>query len=142
MSRLVIVKVDKVMPFAYADGNYSSKMLIDESNTGSIGIHLNHGVLKKACEISEHVHPHPYDEVYYVLSGQAVLEIDGKSTTIGKNMVVFIPARAQHKLMNTSQTEDFVFLTIWPGTPEPGINTVYDMRKKAWGETYREIGDK
>ena len=53
--------------------------------------------------------------------------------------MVFIPGGTFHALANQSTTEDFVFLTIWPGQPEPGVNEVYDGRREAWGTTYREI---
>jgi mannose-6-phosphate isomerase-like protein (cupin superfamily) len=84
-------------------------------------------------------HRAPYDEIYYVLKGEAVLRMDGVDYDIGKDTVIFIPGGTFHALSNKSETEDFVLLTIWPGQPEPGVNEVYDLRKEAWGTTFREI---
>jgi hypothetical protein len=53
--------------------------------------------------------------------------------------VVFIPGGTSHGLVNKSQTENFEIITVWPGQPAPGANVVYDMRKEAWGTTYREV---
>jgi mannose-6-phosphate isomerase-like protein (cupin superfamily) len=74
-----------------------------------------------------------------VLSGEASLRMDDVDYDLEPGSVVFIPADTFHALTNKSQTEEFVILTIWPGTPEPGANEVYDTRKEAWGTSYREI---
>lgn len=141
MARGTVVKVDKVMPFSPPEfkGEYSSKMLIDVFNSGSEKIQVNYGVLKAGCSTPGAVHKPPYDEIYYVLSGEATLHMDGVDYDIEKDTVVFIPGGTFHGLTNKSKTEDFIILTIWPGQPEPGANEVYDMRKKAWGKTYREV---
>ena len=141
MPRGTVVKVDKVMPFSPPgyEKVYISKMLIDESNSGSQKLQVNYGVVKGGTGLDGAVHEPPYDEIYYVLSGEAVLDMDGVDYDLEKDMVVFIPGGTFHALTNKSQTEDFVILTIWPGAPEPGVNGVYDLRKEAWGKSYREI---
>ena len=141
MPRGTVVKVDRVMPFAPPgeEDTYISRMLIDESNAGAESLQVNHGVVKAGRSLAGGSHPAPYDEIYYILSGEATLNLDGVDYDLEKDMVVFIPAGTFHALTNKSQTEDFVIITIWPGTPEPGANGVYDMRKEAWGTSYREI---
>ena len=140
MPRGTVVKVDRVMPFSPpgAEDTYVSRMLIDASNAGSERLQINHGVVKAGRRLPGAVHPPPYDEIYYVLSGHAVLNMDGVDYDLEKDMVVFIPAGTFHALTNKSGTEDFVILTVWPGTPEPGANEVYDLRKESWGTSYRE----
>ena len=140
MPRGTVVKVDRVMPFSPpgAEDTYVSKMLIDASNSGSERLQINHGVVKAGHRLPGSAHPPPYDEIYYVLSGQAILKMDDVDYDLEKNMVVFIPAGTFHALTNKSQTEDFVIITVWPGTPEPGANEVYDLRKESWGTSYRE----
>lgn len=141
MKKPTVVKAEKVVPFSPPQfkGAYSSKMLIDEYNSGSDRLQVNHCVLKAGCSMPGAVHKPPYDEIYYVLSGEAVLRMDGADYDLEKDTVVFIPGGTFHALSNQSRTQDFVILTIWPGQPEPGVNDVYDMRKEAWGRTYREI---
>jgi mannose-6-phosphate isomerase-like protein (cupin superfamily) len=141
MPRGTVVKVDRVMPFSPpgAEETYVSRMLIDKENSGSERLQVNHGVVKAGQRLSGAAHPAPYDEIYYVLSGEASLDMDGTEYQLQKDMVVFIPAGTHHALTNRSQTDDFVILTLWPGTPEPGANGVYDARKDAWGMSYREV---
>lgn len=140
MPRGTVVKVDRVMPFSPpgAEDTYVSRMLIDASNAGSERLQINHGVVKAGRRLPGAAHPPPYDEIYYVLSGHAVLNMDGVDYDLEKDMVVFIPAGTFHALANKSRTEDFVIITVWPGTPEPGANEVYDLRKESWGTSYRE----
>ena len=88
MKKGAVVKVDKVMPFSPPEskGEYSSKMLIDESNSGSKRLQINHGTLKAGCSTGPGVHKPPYDEIYYVLSGEAVLHMDGVDYDIDKDI--------------------------------------------------------
>jgi len=141
MKKGTVVKVARVMPFSppgFRD-KYLSRMLIDESNSGSRRLQINHGILKAGCKTEPGAHKPPYDEIYYVLSGEAILHMGGADYDIEKDTAVFIPGGTLHSITNKSETEDFVILTIWPGQPEPGVNEVYDMRKKEWGKTYREV---
>jgi mannose-6-phosphate isomerase-like protein (cupin superfamily) len=140
MSRGTVVKAERVMPFSPpgAEDTYESKMLIDFCNSGSERLHISRGVVKAGRGLSGGTHPPPYDEIYYVLGGEAVLSMDGVDYDLEQDTAVFIPAGTHHALRNRSETEDFVILTIWPGTPGPGANEVYDLRKAAWGTSYRE----
>jgi len=140
MPKGTVVNADRVMPFSPpgAEDTYVSKMLIDADNSGSERLQINHGVVKAGRSLPGAAHPAPYDEIYYVLSGHAVLKMDDVDYELEKNMVVFIPAGTFHALTNTSETEDFEIVTVWPGTPEPGANEVYDLRKESWGTSYRE----
>lgn len=141
MKKVPIIKVDKVMPFSSprSRGAYTSRMLLDASNSDSQKIQINHGTLKPKGKTAGEAHQAPYDEVYYVLSGKATLHIEDQDYEIDKGTLVFIPAETFHSLNNHSETEDFVILTIWPGQPEPGVSKIYDMRKEAWGKTFREL---
>lgn len=41
--------------------------------------------------------PHEYDEVYVVLQGSGVLEVEGESTALDEGGAVFVPAGADHR---------------------------------------------
>ena len=129
------------MPFSHPDfkGQFTSKMLIDKYNSGSKRLQVNHFTLKPGCRTEGGVHKRPYDEIYYVLEGRAVLHMDRKDYAIDKNTIAFIPGGTLHSLTNKSRTKDFIILTIWPLQPEPGVNGVYDLRKKTWGRTFRKV---
>ena len=142
MSKGKIVKINKVMPFAPPglEDVYVSKMLIDADNSGSENIQINHGVVKGGRATPGAAHGNR-DEIYIVLSGEAVLNLDAVEHDIEKGSVVFIPKGVFHSLKNKSDVDDFAIITVWPGQPQPGDNEVYDMRKEAWGTTYREIDE-
>ena len=142
MSQGTVVHANKVMPFTPAgfEGIYDSRMLIDVFNSGSEKMQVNHGTLKAGCSTPGGVHE-GHDEIYIVLSGEAVLNLDNVKYDIAKGSVVFIPGGVFHALENKSDTEDLEIFTVWAGQPAEGINEVYDMRKEAWGTTYREIDE-
>ncbi len=139
MAKGTIVKLGDVVPFSPPEfaKQFSSKMLLDKSNSGSDQLHVNHFTLEGGCSTTCGVHKPPFDEIYYVLSGKATLELDGVAHDIEKDTLAFIPGGTSHSLKNKSETEDLVILTIWPKQPEPGVNVLYDMRKEAWGRTFR-----
>jgi mannose-6-phosphate isomerase-like protein (cupin superfamily) len=41
--------------------------------------------------------PHDEDEVYVVLEGSGVLEVEGMSTALSEGMALFVPALAEHR---------------------------------------------
>ena len=139
MSRGKVVISNKVMPFVIPElEGYESRMLLDVFNSGSEKMQVNHGTLKGGAATPGCGHP-GHDEIYVILSGSAILNLDNVEYDIEKGSVVFIPGDTFHSLKNKSQTEDLEIITVWPGQPAPGVNGIYDMRKEAWGTTYREI---
>ena len=140
MAQAKVVRPEKVMPFIApgCEGKYISRMLIDTYNCGSEKLQVNHGTVKLGQGLPGAVHE-GHDELYIVLKGHANLNMAGEHYDLEAGSVVFIPGGTFHALTNKSKTEDFEFITVWPGLPEPGINEIYDMRKEAWGTTYREV---
>ena len=41
--------------------------------------------------------PHEEDEVYVVLEGSGVLEVEGTATSLDEGMALFVPAHAEHR---------------------------------------------
>ena len=138
MGKGFVVNSAEVMPFKVSDA-YVSKMLIDKDNSGSEHLQVNEGVVKAGCRLAGAAHPEPYDELYIVLKGEAILHLGDDDHDIGPGSVIFIPWGTFHALENKSDTEDFVLLTVWPQTPEKGGNEVYDMRKEAWGTSFKKV---
>ena len=140
MPRGKIVDPKKVMPFVPPglEGVFESRMLIDAESAGSQRLQINHCILRAGNKLPDGVHRAPYDETYIVLSGHGSLNLDGVPRRLGPGSIAFIPGGTPHGL-NSDSGEDVVFFTVWPGTPEPGVNGVYDLRKEAWGTTYREV---
>ncbi len=47
--------------------------------------------------------PHEQDEVYHVLSGKAVLEIEGEDCDVGPGSVVYVKAHAEHRFHSIAE---------------------------------------
>jgi mannose-6-phosphate isomerase-like protein (cupin superfamily) len=139
-----VVKVSEIKGFAPSGsgGNYISRLLIESEGVGSARLMLVHATLKPGKAPGDAAaHPTPYDEAYYILRGQGLMEFgDGEeSYEVGPDTAIFIPADTLHKITNTG-TEDLEFLTIWPITPaEEGVNGVFDERKRLWGKSFRKV---
>lgn len=117
---------------------FQSRMLIDEESVGSKHLLMSHYTLKKGRENIAGTHRAPYDEIYYILKGHAVLYIGdpSKKYSLGPNTSVFIPSGTKHGLKNIGN-EDFELLGIFALPIEEGINPIYDARKKQWGKTFK-----
>lgn len=146
MSKVRVVKASEIEGFvpSGSDGNYISKLLIESEGVGSSRLMLVHATLKPGQAPGDAAaHPSPYDEAYYILKGQGLMEFgDGdESYEVGPDTAIFIPGDTLHKITNTG-SEDLEFLTIWPITPaEEGVNEVYDERKRLWGTNFRKVGE-
>lgn len=142
MAQAKVVYPEKVMPFIApgSEGVYASRMLIDKYNCGSEKIQVNHGVVAKGKALAGAVHE-GHDEVYIVLKGAGKLNLGGEMYDIRPGTVVFIPGGTFHAIHNEQGEEDLEIITVWAGIPAEGVNEMYDLRRKAWGTTYREIED-
>ena len=132
MGKGFVVNAAEVAPFRVSS-EYVSKMLIDKHNSGVDSFQVNEGVVKAGCKLAGAAHPEPYDELYIVLSGRAVLHMDGEDYDLSPGSVVLIPSGTFHALENTSATEDFVLLTVWHKTPsrEATRCTMHGFRRGA-----------
>jgi mannose-6-phosphate isomerase-like protein (cupin superfamily) len=58
------------------------------------------------------LHKHKIQEqVYHVLEGEGVMEIDGKNHVVRKHDVIFLPPTIEHSIANTGLV-DLVFLVV------------------------------
>jgi len=141
MSQNLVFKVKEVEGFSppWAGGAAVAKLLIDDQSVGSRSLVVNHFVLKSGRTTGEMgKHPPPYDEVYYVLRGHALLKLGEPPEVfeLEPDTVVFIPGGMGHSVDNTG-TEDLELVTIMPGPIRHGVTTTYDERIEAWGTSFR-----
>ena len=47
--------------------------------------------------------PHEQDEVYVVVAGTAVLDVDGERTPMGPGSVAYVPARVPHRFVDIAE---------------------------------------
>lgn len=55
--------------------------------------------------------PHEVDEVYVVVAGRAVLEVDGARTPVGIGSVAYVPAQVPHRFVDV--TEDLCVVVVF-----------------------------
>ncbi|QGQ94289.1 cupin domain-containing protein [Paenibacillus psychroresistens] len=140
MGKGTVIKSAEVQTL-YVDKTYSSKMLLDQTNSETKGIQINQGFISPGSKHADHYHHVDYDEVYLIMKGEAKVRLDGVETDLAAGDVVHIPGGTMHAIENKSDTEELVIFTAWSRHPEQGINPVYDMRVKAWGKSYKTIDE-
>jgi mannose-6-phosphate isomerase-like protein (cupin superfamily) len=60
---------------------------------------LELGVYVLVAPAADRQEPHADDEVYVVLEGRGVLEIEGKTVNLKEGQAVFVPAGAEHRFV-------------------------------------------
>lgn len=140
MKKRYIIKAHDVVGFSTAGNEdvFESRLLIDKEITGSKKLAVTHFTLKPGKSIPPGKHPCPYDEVYYVLRGKAIINLDGEESEIGPDTAIFIPCGTSHSLRNIGK-DDYESVNISPLQYKPGVNPFYDERKKQWGKTLKLI---
>ena len=72
---------------------------------------LSLGVYRLARGETDPQTPHAEDEIYYVLSGRAVLRVGSREHALGPGEVAFVPARAEHRFHDVA--EDLTLLVLF-----------------------------
>lgn len=92
-----------------APGHFSafSKLLINE-RTGSkyFDFRVSSYQPKGYCEAHKH---EIAENIYYILKGTGVVELDGNRRLVTPGTVIFIPPKVLHKIINTG-FEDLIFI--------------------------------
>ena len=89
---------DKVRKsFFTAHGGGEAVMLLDSSLMQNI-LFLARGDLKPGRAIEAHIDP--YDEIYYILEGEALMMVGGEKQQVKPNNAIWIPHGAAHSLKN------------------------------------------
>lgn len=89
--------------------------------------------LKPGEDIGEEIHDH-VDQFFRVEQGEAKVIIDGKEDILKEDMVVIVPAGAQHNLINNSDI-DLKLYTIYSPANHPD-GTIH--KDKAEADKYEE----
>ncbi|RKP58298.1 cupin domain-containing protein [Cohnella endophytica] len=133
-----VIRASEVKTFFF-DETYTSKMLIDRTNSETQNVQINMGIMAPGAKHTDHNHPTDYDELYLIMKGEGMVRLDGQEYDLSPGDVVFIPGGSNHAIANKSDTEELVIFTVWPKHPEEGANPVYDLRIREWGKSYVTI---
>ena len=99
-------------------GGALSKPLVMPETAGTR--HLDYRISMYQPMAYVHKHSHKIQEqVYHVIEGEGMMEIDGKKHVVRKHDVIFLPPGIEHDIQNTGLV-DLVFLVITsPVSDEP-----------------------
>ncbi len=108
----IIKNINEVLWDEFPDhyGGALSKLLISPEN--SAAKHLDYRISTYARKAYVAPHKHKVQEqIYHVLDGEGLMEIDGKRHVVGKHDVIFLPPGVEHAIHNTG-LGDLTFLVV------------------------------
>ncbi len=118
--KAVIREVAEAMweePPAHLGGAFS-KMLVRPETAGSRLMDYRISVYQPRAYVAPHAHA-IQEQVYHVLDGEGLMEIDGKRQVVRKDSVIFIPPGVEHAIYNTGVTDlRFIVVTTPPEDEE------------------------
>ena len=135
----LLIRPSNVKPFQL-NQFYTSRMLIDEVNSGAKSHQINQGILKKGGKMMGYSHP-GYDEVYVILKGKCKVQLGEDFFDVQEEDVIYVPSGVTHGFDNSDGEGDVKTMTIWGCTPPKGINPVYDKRIEEWGKSYKTVDE-
>jgi mannose-6-phosphate isomerase-like protein (cupin superfamily) len=90
-------------PPAHIGGAYS-KMLVRPECCGSASLDYRISVYQPRAYVAPHRH-RIQEQVYHILEGEALMELDGERSVVRRDDVIFIPPGVEHAIYNTGMTD-------------------------------------
>jgi mannose-6-phosphate isomerase-like protein (cupin superfamily) len=91
-------------------GGALSKPLVMPETAGSRHVDYRISMYQPMAYVKLHKHK-VQEQVYHVLEGEGLMEIDGERHVVRKHDVIFLPPGIEHSISNTGLT-DLVFLVV------------------------------
>ena len=91
-------------------GGALSKPLVMPQTAGSRHIDYRISMYQPMARVALHKHQ-VQEQIYHVLEGEGLMQIDGKGHVVRKHDVIFLPPGVEHDIENTGLV-DLVFLVI------------------------------
>ncbi len=87
-----------------------SKMLVRPETAGSRLVDFRISSYQPMAHVEPHAHK-VQEQIYHVLEGEGLMELDGEREVVRSGNVIFIPPGVKHAIHNTGQT-DLIFFVI------------------------------
>lgn len=97
-------------------GGAFSKLLVNESH-GSRYFDFRISIYQPKGYVEPHIHE-KNEQIFYILKGNGIFELDGRNHLVGPGTVIFIPPHVKHGIKN-SGFEDLVFIVV--ASPPKGV---------------------
>jgi mannose-6-phosphate isomerase-like protein (cupin superfamily) len=91
-------------------GGALSKPLVRPENAGTRHIDYRISMYQPMAYVEKHAHK-VQEQVYHVLEGEGLMEIDGETRVVRKHDVIFLPPGVEHSIAN-SGISDLIFLVV------------------------------
>jgi mannose-6-phosphate isomerase-like protein (cupin superfamily) len=91
-------------------GGALSKPLVMPETAGSGHIDYRISMYQPMARVAVHKHK-VQEQVYHVLEGEGLMEIDGRKHVVRRHDVIFLPPGVEHAISNTGLV-DLVFLVV------------------------------
>lgn len=91
-------------------GSALSKALVAPETTGSRQLDYRISTYQPMAYVENHVHK-VQEQVYHVLDGEGLMDIDGERHVVRKHDVIFLPPGAWHSIQNTG-LGDLTFIVV------------------------------
>jgi quercetin dioxygenase-like cupin family protein len=73
---------------------------------------------------------HKFDQVIFVIEGQAESILSGRKSTVKAGDMIFIPQGVSHNFINLSGNKPFKIISVYSGTDIP-VNSIYKTKSDA-----------
>ena len=90
-------------PPAHYGGAYS-KMLVRPEPCGSTQLDYRVSVYQPKAYVAPHRH-RIQEQIYHILDGEGLMEIEGERTVVRRDDVIFIPPGVEHAIYNSGMTD-------------------------------------
>jgi quercetin dioxygenase-like cupin family protein len=91
-------------------GGALSKLIVTPENTSTKYFDFRLSTYQPKGFVEEHTHD-VEEQIYYILEGEGLMELDGAKKIIHPGLTIFIPPKVKHALYNTG-TKDLTFLVV------------------------------
>jgi len=91
-------------------GGAYSKLLVRPESAGSRHIDYRISTYQPKAYVEPHTH-RVQEQIYHVLEGEALMEMDGERHVVRKHDVIFVPPGVQHAIYNTGLV-DLTFIVV------------------------------
>lgn len=111
--RAAIIRNVVEVPWQEFPGHFGgalSKPLVRPETAGSRLIDYRISCYQPMAHVALHTHK-VQDQVYHVLDGEGMMEMDGKRQVVRKHDVIYIPPGVEHAISNTGLT-DLTFIVV------------------------------
>ena len=91
-------------------GGALSKLIITPKNAATKHFDFRLSTYQPKGFVEEHTHE-VEEQIYYILEGEGLMELDGDRKIVRPGLTIFIPPKVRHALYNTG-TKDLTFLVV------------------------------